>query len=54
VTLEEPAAEFNRIGGAIVDAAYRVHAEIGPGLLESVYDACLQHELISRGFAARR
>jgi GxxExxY protein len=33
----------------IVDAAYRVHSAIGPGLLESVYEVCLCHELHKRG-----
>jgi GxxExxY protein len=33
----------------IVDAAYKVHKELGPGLLESVYEACLTHELTKRG-----
>ncbi len=40
-------------GAAIVDAALKVHSALGPGLLESVYEACLKYELISRGRAAR-
>jgi len=32
-----------------VDAAFSVHKEIGPGLLESAYEACLEEELKSRG-----
>lgn len=32
-----------------VDAAFAVHRELGPGLLESAYEACLCHELASRG-----
>ena len=39
----------NEISGAIVDAAMKVHSELGPGLLESAYAACLRHELIKRG-----
>ena len=39
------------ITGAIVDAAVRLHAAIGPGLLESVYQTVLVHELERRGFA---
>ena len=33
----------------IVDAAYRVHTTLGPGLLESVYEAALAYELEKRG-----
>jgi GxxExxY protein len=33
----------------IVDAAFRVHKALGPGLLEAVYEACLHHELRRRG-----
>lgn len=42
------------IGKAVVDAAVLVHRELGPGLLESVYEAVLAIELERRGFAARR
>lgn len=40
--------EINDITGQIVDAAIRVHSDLGPGLLESVYEACLAHELRKR------
>ncbi|NQU28753.1 MAG: GxxExxY protein [Candidatus Marinimicrobia bacterium] len=43
--------ELNRIGKKIVDAAYRVHKELGPGLLESVYEECLIYELSEKGSA---
>ncbi|MEM9251864.1 MAG: GxxExxY protein [Planctomycetota bacterium] len=39
----------NAIAQEIVDAAYHVHVELGPGLLESVYEAILDHELRRRG-----
>jgi GxxExxY protein len=39
----------NEISGQIVDAAYRVHTALGPGLLESVYEEVLAHELRKRG-----
>ncbi len=39
----------NAIAKEIVDAAYRIHTALGPGLLESVYDAVLAHELGRRG-----
>jgi GxxExxY protein len=41
-------AELDKIGTKIVDAAYSVHKELGPGLLESVYEFCLIEELKSR------
>jgi len=37
--------EEERIGKAIVNAAFKVHKEMGPGLLEKVYEICLSHEL---------
>jgi GxxExxY protein len=41
---------FNEISGEVVDSAMKVHTALGPGLLESVYQACLVHELRKRGF----
>ena len=38
------------VTGQIVDAAMRVHSHLGPGLLESAYEACLTYELQRRGF----
>ncbi len=40
--------ELEEIGRQIVDAAYEVHKTLGPGLLESAYEACLKYELYSR------
>jgi len=37
------------ISHAVITAAMRVHSELGPGLLESTYTACLQHELKKAG-----
>ena len=42
-------AETDRVATEIVDAVVKVHKAFGPGLLESVYEACLAHELRSRG-----
>lgn len=50
----EPTSEENAVSGAVVDAALRVHSELGNGLLESVYEAALAHELAGRGFSVRR
>ena len=41
--------EINEITGQIVDAAMKVHTKLGPGLLESAYEACLAYELRQRG-----
>jgi GxxExxY protein len=38
------------VSHAIITAAMKVHSELGPGLLESAYQACLQHELQQAGF----
>lgn len=38
----------------IIAAAMRVHSELGPGLLESAYEACLFHELLKQGFRVER
>jgi GxxExxY protein len=45
-----PKPRINQVSGAIVSSAMRVHSLLGPGLLESAYDACLAHELRKRGF----
>ena len=41
--------EINDVSGQVVDAAIKVHTALGPGLLESAYEACLTFELKSRG-----
>jgi GxxExxY protein len=41
--------EIEEVGKQIVDAAIKVHRALGPGLLESAYQACLAHELRKRG-----
>lgn len=40
--------EYNRISSLIIGAAIEVHRELGPGLLESVYEFCLAQELRNR------
>lgn len=39
----------NEIAKVIVNAAYNVHVALGPGLLESAYEACLVYELLEAG-----
>ena len=46
--------KLESIGTAIVDACITVHRELGPGLLESAYEACLVHELTDRGLSVER
>ena len=45
--------QINNITGAIVDAAIRIHKTLGPGLLESVYQKLLAHELRKRGLSVQ-
>ena len=40
--------KLNEISKIIVDAAYQVHKEMGPGLLESIYELCMINELKNR------
>ncbi len=46
--------EEEKIGKAIVNAAYTVHKELGPGLLEKVYEICFCHVLTKKGYLVRR
>ena len=41
--------EINQLSGEIVDAAVKIHMQLGPGLLESVYRQCLSIEFKQRG-----
>jgi len=43
------AMELNEISSQILGAAFKVHTSIGPGVLESVYQSCLHHELRKAG-----
>jgi GxxExxY protein len=43
--------DINEVSGAIVDSAMKVHSALGPGLLESAYQACLAFELVQRGLS---
>jgi len=44
----------NEVAAIVVDAAYHIHVELGPGLLESVYEAVLAKELEKRGLKVER
>ena len=41
--------EINQITQEILDSAYKIHTALGPGLLESAYQACLVYELKKKG-----
>lgn len=44
----------NEISRQIVDAAFQIHTRLGPGLLESVYEVLMAHELRKRGLQVER
>lgn len=43
-----------KVATDVIEAAFRVHRALGPGLLESVYEACLCHELTKMGVKHQR
>lgn len=51
---EDGLNEINRLSKIIVDSSYEVHRHLGPGLLESVYENCLEIELKHRGIKTDR
>ncbi len=51
---EDGGEGLNRISGAIIGAAIEVHRQLGPGLLGSAYEACLEHELTAGGHDVER
>jgi GxxExxY protein len=50
----EPSPAEDAVARAVVDGVIAVHRALGPGLLESVYEHCLAHELEARGLAVQR
>ena len=44
----------NRLSKIAVDAAFKVHNTLGPGLLESSYEECLYYELVQRGLVVQK
>ena len=45
---------LDSLGKLIVDSAFQVHRNLGPGLLESVYEHCMAHESAKRGISVKR
>jgi GxxExxY protein len=52
--VEEGFEEINELTKVIIGAAIEVHRTLGPGLLESAYEACLSYELAQRGLRFER
>ncbi len=50
----KPTLIEEEIGKAVVDAAFKIHKTLGPGLLEKVYEVCLAHELRKNGYEVAR
>ncbi len=46
--------ELNDLTYKIIGCVYKVHSELGPGLLESTYEVCLEHELLKAGLSVER
>jgi GxxExxY protein len=51
---ETTSPEIERVATLCLDAAFRVHRALGPGLLESIYEVCLAYELEKMGLRVRR
>ena len=49
-----PSEKIEEIARVIVNAAFKVHKELGPGLLEKVYEACLAYEIEKAGLIVKR
>jgi GxxExxY protein len=45
---------LNSLSSRVIGLAMKVHSALGPGLLESAYEACLEYELISHGILVQR
>jgi GxxExxY protein len=50
----EGAEDLDGITGEVIDASIKIHRELGPGLLESVYEAVLSRDLARRGLDVER
>ncbi len=49
-----PSERIEEIARIIVNSAFKVHKELGPGLLEKVYEACLAYEIEKAGLKVKR
>ena len=48
-TFTEVDPALDEIASKVVDAAFKVHSKLGPGLLENAYEACLAYEITQKG-----
>ncbi|NTS40612.1 GxxExxY protein [Flavisolibacter sp. BT320] len=46
--------QINTVTGAIIDESIKIHTDLGPGLLESVYEELLAYRLVKSGFTVKR
>ncbi len=51
---KEVDAELDEIAKRVVDAAFKVHFNLGPGLLENAYEACLVYEIGAKGLKVEK
>jgi GxxExxY protein len=51
---EKLTIQEEEVGKSVVNAAFKVHRELGPGLLEKIYEVCLVHELRKEGLLVAR
>ncbi|QQG35363.1 MAG: GxxExxY protein [Micavibrio aeruginosavorus] len=54
MSIQEPSQYNDTVAGRILDAAFIVHRELGPGLLESIYEICMTDLLTDWGFKVER
>jgi GxxExxY protein len=50
----KPTEFEEEIGAAVVHAAFKIHKQLGPGLLERIYEVCMEHELKKAGYEVKR
>ncbi len=53
-SFEEIDPETDKVAKEVVDAAFQVHKNLGPGLLENAYETCLLYEIIQKGLKVER
>ena len=46
--------DLNDLTYQIIGCAYKIHSRLGPGLLESTYEVCMEYELIKNGFEVKK
>jgi GxxExxY protein len=51
---QQPERDLSTLSGKVIRCAMQVHSALGPGLLESAYEACLAHELEQSGLTVAR